>query len=101
MPSKESEALSAIREKIGVIFPDRSTHTPHFSPPAAGKAKVRIDGHYERTDGTPPVPVELDQEYCMVILPKKVAKHYKMVVHNDDWGLCIWDPVKGTVACLD
>ena len=68
---------------------------PIFTPPA--HARVTITGLVQKVGG--PRTVELDQEFCLVILPKKVAKHYGMVDCNSDWDLCIWDPVTGDIRC--
>ena len=38
---------------------------------------------------------------CLVILTKKAAKSNGLVTCNNDWDLCIWDPVTGQIRCTD
>lgn len=43
----------------------------------------------------------VEDQFCLVILTKKEAKRIGLSPCNNDWDLCIWDPVTGRIVCTD
>lgn len=98
MPSVQTRTPEQVHKRLKERLDEKlSEQKPleSFAPPE--HARVTITGRVKKLDG--PQTVELDEQFCLVILPKKVAKHYGMVDSNSDWDLCIWDPVTGSVRC--
>lgn len=98
MPSVQARTPEQVHKKLQEELGKKlkgQTPLPSFAPPA--HPRVTITGLVQKVGG--PRTVELDREFCLVVLPKKVAKHYEMVDRNSEWDLCIWDPVTGDIRC--
>ncbi|GMV04114.1 MAG: hypothetical protein AMXMBFR53_03950 [Gemmatimonadota bacterium] len=86
-----------LKKHLDEIYFEQHLPLDDFEPPAA--PTVQIVGKVKRIGGN--ATVKLDGQFCLVILPKKVAKHYGMVDCNSDSDLCVWDPVHGDVHCTE
>lgn len=98
MPSVQARTPDKVHQKLKEELDTKllgHTALGSFTPPE--HARVTITGRVQKLGG--PQTVKLNEEFCLVILPKKVAKHYGMADCNCEWDLCIWDPVTGEVRC--
>ena len=81
------------------------------SPDIKEKLKKKLDKALDGPPGDPTKSVTIKSwtgkevtvtdGFCLVILSKKAAKSNGLVTCNNDWDLCIWDPVTGQVRCTD